>query len=132
MAEDPNWKSWTEMAIREFTQIRVEINRHLDEHRQDILRLTDRMDQMTKDINIIARTIEENQRESDKKQDLAIQKLQIEAESMGKKAGSESAKAVTSEIGAKMKLDGATISVAVTAIIVGAVEAYRLIMLNKP
>ena len=136
MPEDQSWRSWTEMCLRELTQLRADIDRHMTEHREDISRLTDKIERLNEKFTELSRSLETFQQESDRRQDLAIQKLQIEAESYGKQAGAssgkEAAETAMDTIAASVRKNGATISVVVTAVIVGLVEAYRIIITNKP
>lgn len=138
MPEDPNWKMWTEMCLRELSQLRIDINRHLDEHRGDITRINDRMDSLNDKFIGLNQSLEAYVRDNDKRQDLALQELQIKAEAAGKMAGDIAGKEAgrvagieaTKDIGSIAKSESAKYSMILTTILIGIAEFIRIYVMN--
>jgi hypothetical protein len=81
---------------------------------------------------------EEDHRKRDEAQNLAIQKLQIEAEAKGRAAGTESGKVAGKEaaeeatkgVGGIAKSESAKYSMILTTILIGLAEFIRIYLMN--
>lgn len=120
-----NWKMWSEMCLRELSQLRLDINRHLTEHREDVTRLNNRIDSLSEKFQEMTKQMDNDRRDADEKQNLAIQSLQINAEHAGKAAGAEAG-------AAKAKEESTKYSVIVSAIVAGIIQIIQFIMSLPP
>jgi TolA-binding protein len=120
-----NWKIWSEMCLRELSQLRLDINRHLTEHREDVTRLNNRIDSLSEKFQEMTKQIDGDRRDADEKQNLAIQSLQIKAEHAGKAAGAEAG-------AAKAKEESAKYSVIISAVVAGITQIIQFIMSLPP
>ena len=100
-----NWKMWSEMCLRELSQLRLDINRHLTEHREDVTRLNNRIDSLSEKFQEMTKQMDNDRRDADEKQNLAIQSLQINAEHAGKAAGAEAGAAKAKEEDKSLQCD---------------------------
>jgi len=120
-----NWKMWSEMCLRELSQLRLDINRHLTEHREDVTRLNNRIDSLSEKFQEMTKQMDNDRRDADEKQNLAIQSLQINAEHAGKAAGAEAG-------AAKAKEESAKYSVIISAVVAGITQIIQFIMSLPP
>jgi len=86
--DNESWKVWAEASVREVSQLRVDVNRHAAENREDMQALNGRLDILTNMVHEL-----ENARVSaDHSQQLLIQELQIQARNAGREGGEASSR----------------------------------------
>ena len=84
---DDTWKVWSEAFVREVSQLRLDLNKHVSENREDLKDIFDRLDKITE----LFQQFEKARMEADHAAELSIKELQTIAKLAGKEGGKEEA-----------------------------------------